>query len=60
MTQDHQSPHQDPEAQSRSVDRPQDPTTATAGAWKGLLDCEQLEEEVYQSRLQNPRPEVRL
>jgi predicted HTH domain antitoxin len=37
-----------------------DPTIATAGAWKGLLDCEQFEEEVYQSRLHAPRPEVRL
>ena len=29
------------------------------GAWKELLDCEQFEKDVYESRLTHPRPEVR-
>lgn len=37
-----------------------DPTAATAGAWKGLLDCQRFEREVYESRRHHPRPEVRL
>ena len=36
-----------------------DPTTATAGAWKDALDCEQFEKDIYESRLRPPRPEVR-
>lgn len=28
-----------------------DPTTATAGAWKDLIDCDKLLEEIYFSRL---------
>jgi len=28
-----------------------DPITASAGAWKDLLDCEQFEKDVYDSRL---------
>jgi hypothetical protein len=36
-----------------------DPFTATAGAWKDLLDCEQFEQDVYDSRLIQTRPEVR-
>ena len=32
-----------------------DPTASTAGAWAGLLDCVEFEEEVYESRLANPR-----
>ena len=35
-------------------------TTATFGAWKDLLDCEQFEKDVYESRLIQTRPEVRL
>ncbi len=38
----------------------EDPTTATAGAWKGLLNCQTFEREVYESRLRRTRPEVRL
>jgi hypothetical protein len=36
----------------------EDPTTATSGAWKGLLDCKEFEKEVYESRLHRTRPEV--
>lgn len=35
-----------------------DPITASAGAWKNLLDCEQFEKDVYESRLLQTRPEV--
>ena len=48
-----------------TVDRPEpspaatNPITATAGAWKDLLDCEQFEKDVYDSRLIQTRPEVR-
>jgi predicted DNA-binding antitoxin AbrB/MazE fold protein len=38
----------------------EDPTAATAGAWKDLLDCQVFEEEVYQNRLLHTRPRVRL
>lgn len=38
----------------------EDPTTATAGAWKGLVDCQTFEREVYESRLRRTRPEARL
>ena len=37
-----------------------EPTSATAGAWKDLLDCHTFEQEVYESRLHPTRPEVRL
>ena len=36
-----------------------DPLAATAGAWKDLLDCEEFEKDVYESRLIQTRPEVR-
>jgi predicted DNA-binding antitoxin AbrB/MazE fold protein len=36
-----------------------DPITASAGGWKDLLDCEQFEKDVYESRLIQTRPEVR-
>jgi predicted DNA-binding antitoxin AbrB/MazE fold protein len=36
-----------------------DPIAATSGAWKDLLDCEQFERDVYESRLIQTRPEVR-
>jgi predicted DNA-binding antitoxin AbrB/MazE fold protein len=36
-----------------------DPISAGAGAWKDLLDCEQFEKDVYDSRLIQTRPEVR-
>lgn len=39
---------------------PGDPTLATAGAWKGLLDCRTFERDVYDSRQRAPRPDVRL
>jgi len=35
-----------------------DPIGATAGAWKDLLDCEQFEKDVYESRLLQTRPDV--
>jgi predicted DNA-binding antitoxin AbrB/MazE fold protein len=35
-------------------------TTATFGAWKDLLDCEEFEKDVYESRLIQTRPEVQL
>ncbi len=35
-----------------------DPTLATAGAWKDLLDCELFEADVYQNRLMKTRPDV--
>lgn len=38
----------------------QDPTSATAGAWKDALDCEAFERAVYESRLIQTRPEVSL
>lgn len=37
-----------------------DPTLATAGAWKELLDCRTFEKQVYQNRLVQTRPEVKL
>ena len=33
-----------------------DPTQSTAGAWEGLLDCDQFERDVYEGRLTNLRP----
>src|SRR5207244_3323143 len=45
-----------------TVDHPEpppaviDPITASAGAWKDLLDCEQFEKDVYESRLLQTRP----
>ncbi len=38
----------------------EDPTATTAGVWKELLDCQIFEEEIYESRIRSPRPEVRL
>jgi len=38
----------------------QEGTTPTFGAWKDLLDCEQFEKDVYESRLIRTRPNVRL
>lgn len=38
----------------------EDPTTATAGAWKGLLNCQTFEREVYESRLRRTRSEMHL
>jgi hypothetical protein len=38
----------------------ENPTAATAGAWKDLLDCQAFEQEVYQNRLLQTRPQVRL
>lgn len=38
----------------------EDPTAATAGAWKDLLDCQAFEQEVYHNRLLRTRPPVRL
>lgn len=38
----------------------EDPTTATAGAWKKRLDCQAFERDIYQSRLVRTRPRVRL
>ena len=38
----------------------QDPTTATAGAWKDLIDCQTFEREIYESRVQHIRSEVQL
>jgi predicted DNA-binding antitoxin AbrB/MazE fold protein len=38
----------------------EDPTSATAGGWKTLLDCRTFEQEVYARRRQMPRAEVRL
>jgi predicted DNA-binding antitoxin AbrB/MazE fold protein len=36
-----------------------DTIAATSGAWKDLLDCEQFERDVAESRLIQTRPEVR-
>lgn len=33
---------------------------ATAGAWKDLIDCEELERNIYADRLIQTRPEPRL
>jgi virulence-associated protein VagC len=33
---------------------------ATAGAWKDLVDCEELKRNIYADRLINTRPEPRL
>jgi predicted DNA-binding antitoxin AbrB/MazE fold protein len=41
-------------------DSTEDPTMATFGGWKDLLDCEQFEKDVYESRLLNRRPAVDL
>jgi hypothetical protein len=41
-------------------DEKEDPTQATAGAWDGLLDCEEFENDIYESRLRNPRPSFSL
>lgn len=38
----------------------EDPTSVTAGAWEGLLNCQEFEQEVYESRLYRTRPGVRL
>jgi hypothetical protein len=37
-----------------------DPTGATAGGWRELLDCEMFEEDVYANRLLQTRPRVEL
>ena len=50
----------DPSGTDEVEQEPKDPTAATAGAWKDLLDCQAFEREVYESRLYHPRPEVRL
>jgi predicted DNA-binding antitoxin AbrB/MazE fold protein len=36
-----------------------DSITASAGAWRDLLDCERFEKDVYDSRLIRTRPEIR-
>jgi predicted DNA-binding antitoxin AbrB/MazE fold protein len=36
----------------------EDPTDETAGAWSDLLDCQALEQDIYQDRLVNTRPVV--
>jgi hypothetical protein len=41
---------------AEAAEASEDPTQATAGAWDGLLDCEAFEDEIYESRLKNPRP----
>jgi predicted DNA-binding antitoxin AbrB/MazE fold protein len=43
-----------PEAAAPAID----PIAATSGAWKDLLDCDQFERDVYESRLTQTRPEV--
>jgi predicted DNA-binding antitoxin AbrB/MazE fold protein len=35
-----------------------DAFAATSGAWKDLLDCEQFEQDIYESRRLQTRPEV--
>ena len=50
----------DDEGSAVAESEPEDPTTATAGAWKGLLNCQAFEREVYESRRRHLRPEVRL
>jgi predicted DNA-binding antitoxin AbrB/MazE fold protein len=35
-----------------------DAFAATSGAWKDLLDCEQFEKDIYESRRLHTRPEV--
>jgi predicted DNA-binding antitoxin AbrB/MazE fold protein len=45
---------------SETMEPNEEPTVSTAGAWKDLLDCEAFEQEVYQNRLVQTRPEVRL
>ncbi len=32
----------------------------SAGAWKGLIDAEQLKREIYADRLVSTRPEIKL
>jgi predicted DNA-binding antitoxin AbrB/MazE fold protein len=44
----------EPETPAHAID----PIAATSGAWKDLLDCEQFERDVYESRLIQTRPEV--
>ncbi|MBI3988734.1 MAG: antitoxin family protein [candidate division NC10 bacterium] len=44
----------------RQRETTQDPTEATTGAWKDLLDCARFEKEVYASRLIQTRPEVKV
>ena len=39
---------------------PEDVLTATAGAWKDTVDCEELKRQIYGDRLISSRPEVRL
>lgn len=39
---------------------PEDALTATAGAWKETIDCEELKRQIYEDRLISSRPEVRL
>jgi len=38
----------------------EDVLTATAGAWKDTIDCEELKRRIYEDRLVSTRPEVRL
>ena len=42
------------------LSKTEDPTLATSGTWKELLDCETFEREVYESRQRHIRPEVRI
>lgn len=38
----------------------EDPTSATAGGWQTLLDCQTFEKDLYAGRRQPPRSEVAL
>lgn len=43
----------------RNLSVPEDVLSATAGAWKDTIDCEELKRRIYEDRLSS-RPEVRL
>lgn len=42
------------------VERVREALRATAGAWKDLIDCEELKRNIYADRLISTRPEPKL
>ena len=43
-----------------NTDKDEDAFERSRGSWKGLIDCEELKKDIYESRLINTRPEVKL
>ncbi len=42
------------------VEQEQDAFRKSRGGWKGLIDCEKLKRDIYESRSIQTRPEVKL